>query len=92
MLEGKKNTKRVLSGKVVSDKMDKTVVVETQRTYRHLLLGKTMKSLKKYKVHDEANVAKVGDRIEFFEGRPVSKSKYMYLERVVKQSSTIKKD
>ena len=72
--------------------MDKTIVVNSQRTYRHVLLGKTIRSLKKYKVHDEANKAKVGDLVEFYEGRPVSKSKYMYLERVVKENSTVKKD
>jgi len=92
MVEGKKNQKSFLSGIVISDKMDKTVVVKSQRTYRHTLLGKTMRSLKKYKVHDEANIAKVGDRVEFYEGRPVSKSKYMYLGRVVKQNSATKKD
>lgn len=90
-MEDKKNRKKFLSGVVISDKMDKTVVVKTQRTYRHALLGKTMRSLKKYKVHDESNAAKVGDTIEFYEGKPVSKTKYMYLERVVEKDSAVKK-
>ncbi len=91
MVEGKKSQKRLLSGVVVSDKMDKTVVVKLQRTYKHPLLGKTMRSFKKYKVHDEANEAKQGDLVEFYEGRPVSKTKYMYLGRVIKQASVAKK-
>lgn len=92
MAEGKKSLKRVMSGVVVSDKMDKTVVVKSERTYKHPRLGKTMRSYKNYKVHDENGVAKVGDVIEFYEGRPVSKTKYMYLERVVKENTAARQD
>ncbi len=77
--------KRLFRGKVVSDKMDKTVVVEFERTYKHPRTKKIMKAAKKYKVHDEGKQAKVGDVVEFYEGRPVSKTKYMYLSRVVGQ-------
>ena len=87
MVATKKSLKKVLFGTVVSDKMDKTVVVKPERTLRHPLLGKTMRSLKNYKVHDEKNEAKVGDQIEFYEGKPSSKTKYMYLGRVVKPGS-----
>lgn len=73
-----------LVGKVVSDAMEKTVVVTSERTYRHPLLNKVMRITKKYKVHDEQQQANVGDIVEFFEGRPVSKTKFMYLARVVK--------
>ena len=90
MAEDKKIQERLMSGIVVSDKMDKTVVVKVERTFRHPLLGKTMRSLKNYKVHDEGNQAKVGDLVEFYEGRPVSKTKYMYLGRVVKQNAVAK--
>lgn len=76
--------KSVLTGKVVSDKMDKTILVEYERTYKSVLTNKIMRSVKKYKVHDEREEAKVGDMVEFFEGRPVSKTKYMYLARVVR--------
>lgn len=79
--------KRVYSGVVVSDKMDKTIVVEFKRDYIHGLLGKVMRATKKYKVHDEKELAKVGDIIEFCEGRPVSKTKFMYLLRVVKSNT-----
>ena len=82
-----KQVRRVLIGQVVSDKMDKTVVVRTERVYSHPLLKKTVRSFKKYKVHDAAGLAKLGDRVEFFEGRPVSKTKYMYLQRVLESNS-----
>ena len=87
MAENKKSPRSLMTGTVVSDKMDKTVVAKTERTYKHPSLGKTMRVLKKYKVHDEDNIAKVGDVIEFYEVRPLSKTKYMYLERVVKQNT-----
>lgn len=92
MAEDKKSLKRVMSGVVVSDKMDKTVVVSSERTYKHSRLGKTMRASKKYKVHDEDNVAKVGDVVEFYEGKPASKSKYMYLERVVKEKAAARQN
>jgi len=81
---------KLYTGVVVSDKMHKTIVVVTERSYKHKLLDKVMRAYKKYKVHDEKEIAKAGDRVEFFEGRPVSKTKYMYLERVVKPSSVDK--
>jgi len=77
--------KKVLKGKVVSVKMEKTATVEILRTYRHELVGKVMKSKKKYQVHDEKQECKVGDIVEIYEGRPVSKTKYMYLLRVVSE-------
>ena len=79
--------KRVYTGIVVSDKMDKTVVVKTERTFMQKEFSKIMRSIKKYKVHDEKELAKVGDVIEFFEGKPVSKTKYMYLKQVIKQAA-----
>jgi small subunit ribosomal protein S17 len=87
MAEVIKNQKRVWSGVVISDKMDKTIVVGTERTFRHQLLGKTMRSTKNYKVHDESGQAKVGDLVEFYEGRPISKTKYMYLGRIIKHNA-----
>ncbi|MCX5925292.1 MAG: 30S ribosomal protein S17 [Candidatus Dependentiae bacterium] len=75
--------RRVLSGKVVSDKMDKTIVVKTVSTFMDPLFHKIRKKNKNYKVHDEQGLAKSGDLVEFYEGRPVSKSKYMYLARVI---------
>jgi small subunit ribosomal protein S17 len=77
--------KKLIIGEVVSDKMDKTIVIKVLRSFRHPLLQKVMKSFKKYKVHDENEVAQVGDIVEVFEGRPLSKTKHLYLDRVVKQ-------
>lgn len=85
MAHAEQKEKRALfSGEVVSDKMDKTVVVKVERTYTHPVFHKIMRTNKKYKVHDAQEQAKMGDIVEFFEGRPVSKTKYMYLARVVK--------
>ena len=89
MVSEQKSTigKKILTGTVISDKMQKTVVVEVERTFRHPLFNKTVRVKRKYKVHDEQGLAKVGDIVAFYEGRPVSKTKYMYLERVVGSSS-----
>lgn len=77
-------TSQLYIGEVVSDKMNKTIVVRVSRTYTDQTFHKVMRSSKKYKVHDEKEQAKIGDKVEFFEGRPVSKTKYMYLSRVLK--------
>ncbi len=87
-METKKEKKQTLVGEVVSDAMDKTVVVKTERTFMHPQFHKTIRVQKKYKVHDAEETAKVGDIIEFYEGRPVSKTKYMYLARVLQASKT----
>ena len=65
----------VLKGVVVSDKMDKTIVVSVSRFIKHPLYGKFYKVSKKYKVHDEENKYKVGDQVEIVETRPISKDK-----------------
>jgi len=67
--------KRVLQGVVVSDKNDKTIVVQVERRYTHPLLKKTVRRTKKYHAHDEQNSFKVGDRGAIQEGRPISKNK-----------------
>ncbi len=67
--------KRILHGVVVSDKNDKTVVVEVERRYTHPLFKKTVRRSKKYHAHDEANAAKLGDRVQIIEGAPISKNK-----------------
>jgi small subunit ribosomal protein S17 len=74
---------KTLRGQVVSDKMDKTVVVKVESSYMHPKLKKVMRTSKKYKVHDNDQVARVGDMVDIYEGRPKSKTKYMYLARVV---------
>jgi small subunit ribosomal protein S17 len=70
-----KKSNKVLKGVVVSDKMDKTVVVNVTRFVEHKKYGKRIKMTKKYKAHDEANSKKVGDKVEIEETRPISKDK-----------------
>jgi small subunit ribosomal protein S17 len=70
-------------GIVVSDKMDKTIVVKIERKAMHPLYGKTVKITKKYKAHDEENVAKVGDKVLITETRPLSRDKRWRLVRVI---------
>jgi small subunit ribosomal protein S17 len=72
-----------LVGEVVSDRMDKTVVVKVERTFKHPQYGKVVKRFKKYKAHDEANSAKMGDLVEIVECRPLSKTKHMILNKIV---------
>jgi small subunit ribosomal protein S17 len=67
--------KRILQGTVVSDKNDKTIVVEVERRYTHPLYKKVVRRSKKYHAHDENNQAKVGDRVRIQETAPISKSK-----------------
>ena len=78
---------KMMIGEVVSDKMDKTIVVITERTFEEPRLHKVMRASKKYKVHDEEGRAKEGDVVEFYEGRPRSKDKYMYLSRIIRTKS-----
>jgi len=66
---------RILKGVVVSDKMQKTVVVSVSRLIKHPLYGKFYKVSKKYKAHDENNEHKIGDTVEIIETRPISKDK-----------------
>lgn len=79
--------KKSMVGKVTSDKMDKTIVVQVERSFVDPRLDKVMRISKKYKVHDEKNHAKEGDVVEICEGKPQSKEKYMYLVRVVKSQN-----
>lgn len=79
--------KRLLQGVVVSDKMQKTIVVKVDRRVKHHQYLKYLMLSKKYKVHDEKREAKVGDRVEIIESRPVSRHKKWALRRVLERSS-----
>ena len=70
-----KEQRKQLVGHVSSDKMDKTVVVEVQRTVRHRRYGKVLRRVKKYKAHDEQNECKTGDQVRIIEARPLSREK-----------------
>ena len=68
-------TKRVLKGKVVSSKGNKTIVVEVKRKFQHPFYGKVISRSKKYHAHDEMNEYKVGDLVSIVESKPISKQK-----------------
>jgi small subunit ribosomal protein S17 len=82
-------TKAEITGVVVSDKMDKSVVVAVQRQIRDALYGKTQKRTSKFVAHDEANDAKVGDRVAIVEARPMSRRKRWVVIRVVEKAKVI---
>ncbi len=75
--------KRNYVGLVTSDKMDKTVVAVVSNIVKHPLYKKYIKKSKKFKIHDENNIAKVGDRVMFIETRPLSKDKRWNLKKVL---------
>ena len=70
-----RNLRKVMIGTVVSDKMDKTVVVAVETSVRHKVYKKTVKRTYKLKAHDEENACKVGDKVKVMETRPLSKDK-----------------
>ncbi|MFC1854526.1 30S ribosomal protein S17 [Candidatus Dependentiae bacterium] len=82
--------RKALEGIVISDAMDKTIVVKVVRTYRHPFLGKTIRVAKKYHAHDENGQAKVGDTVRIEECRPLSKSKKTVLVNVVGAAEGLK--
>lgn len=73
-------------GKVISDKMDKTIVVAVESHYKHPLYNKILKRMKKYKAHDSEENAKTGDVVRISETRPFSKTKRWRLEKVIKKA------
>jgi small subunit ribosomal protein S17 len=84
-----RNNRKVLVGRVVSDKMDKTITVLVETYKKHPLYGKRVKYSKKYKAHDENNVAKVGDIVKIMETRPLSATKRFRLVEVVEKTVII---
>ncbi|AIQ71216.1 MULTISPECIES: 30S ribosomal protein S17 [Paenibacillus] len=84
-----RNARKVLIGKVVSDKMDKTIVIAVETYKKHNLYHKRIKSTKKFKAHDEENVAKIGDIVKVMETRPLSKDKRWRLVEVVEAAVII---
>ncbi|MBY4898369.1 30S ribosomal protein S17 [Cupriavidus sp. AU9028] len=81
--------RRTLVGRVVSDKMDKTVTVLIENRVKHPLYGKYVLRSKKYKAHDELNQYKEGDKVEIQEGRPISRSKSWVVSRLVEAARVI---
>ena len=84
-----RNTRKFFQGTVVSDKMDKTIVVSVDSFGIHPIYKKRVKKSTKFHVHDENNTAKVGDVVKFMETRPLSKTVNYILVEVVKVKETV---
>ncbi|MFO7753203.1 MAG: 30S ribosomal protein S17 [Desulfobacteraceae bacterium] len=81
-----KGSRKELLGKVISDKMDKSVVVRVENFVKHKVYKKYIKRYKKYMAHDEQNQCREGDRVKIIETRPLSKNKYFRVKEVVKKA------
>ena len=84
--ETKRNERKVRVGKVVSDKMQKTIVVAIEELVQHKLYKKAVKRTVKFKVHDENEEAHIGDRVSIMETRPLSKEKRWRLVKIVEKA------
>ena len=82
-----KERRKVLIGRVVSDKMDKTIVVTVESAKRHPLYGKIVRRSKKFKAHDEHNRATIGDTVEIIESMPLSKQKRWALTEILEKAT-----
>jgi small subunit ribosomal protein S17 len=80
-------TDKTYTGKVVSNKMDKTVVVAITRQFKHPVYKKTVRKVAKFKVHDEKNECRVGDDVKIIETRPVSKDKRWLVLEILKKAA-----
>ena len=81
-----RNLRKVMIGTVVSNKMDKTIVVAVQTSVKHPIYGKIVKRTYKLKAHDEENVCQIGDKVKVMETRPLSKDKRWRLVEVVEKA------
>ena len=89
MSEDTRNSRKVIQGRVVSDKMEKTIVVVTETYKNHPVYGKRVRYSKKYKAHDEKNEAKIGDVVKIMETRPLSATKRFRLLEVIQKADII---
>ena len=85
-----RNSRKVRIGYVVSDKMEKTIVVELEDRVKHPLYGKIMRRTERVKAHDETNTAGVGDRVRIMETRPLSASKRYRLVEVLERAKSVR--
>ncbi|WP_127842551.1 30S ribosomal protein S17 [Actinomyces wuliandei] len=81
-----RNHRKVRRGYVVSDKMDKTIVVLVEEHYKHALYGKVVRRSKKFKAHDEHNEAGIGDLVSIMETRPLSATKHFRLVEIIEKA------
>lgn len=84
-----RNMRKLQVGKVVSNKMDKTVVVAIETLVRHPLYGKIVKKTKRFKAHDEENQCRVGDKVRVMETRPLSKEKRWRVIEILEREQQI---
>ncbi|MCH7781942.1 30S ribosomal protein S17 [candidate division KSB1 bacterium] len=82
----KRNQRKVRTGIVASDKMDKTIVVKVERKIKHPMYGKYIKRTNKFRVHDQENACNVGDFVKIAETRPLSKSKRWRLVEILEKA------
>jgi len=82
-MQGRKKT---LEGRVISDKMNKTVVVSVDRLYRHRRYKKVIRAVKKYKAHDEENTCRIGDLVRIVESRPISREKRWVVQEILERA------
>ncbi len=84
-----KERRKVMTGRVVSDKMAKTVIVEVEHTYRHPLYGKVVRRSHRFKAHNEEPLAKLGDTVKVIESRPLSREKRWRVSEIVQRGVVV---
>jgi small subunit ribosomal protein S17 len=88
-MEPKAANKRKMVGVVIKDRMDKTVVVEVEKRYKHGMYQKYLSTKTRCKAHDEQNVAKIGDQVLIVEARPLSKEKRWVVKKIIKKEVVV---
>ncbi len=86
---GGRGRRKVMTGRVVSDKMTKTVIVEIEHTRRHPLYGKVVKRANRFKAHNEEPLAKLGDLVKIIESRPLSREKHWRVHEIVQRGEVV---
>ncbi len=87
-MPGERSTKqRTKTGRVSSNKMNKTVVVEVELVTRHRLYGRTLRRTRSFKAHDENNRCEIGDTVLFAESRPISKDKHWVVQQILRRGT-----
>ncbi len=81
-----RSNRKIRVGKVISDKMDKTIVIKTERTMKHPLYGRVIKTFSKFYAHDEKNEARAGDLVRIMETRPLSATKRWRLVEILEKA------
>jgi len=81
-----KEQKRILIGRVLSNRMDKTIVIQVERQRRHRVYGKVVTERKRYKAHDEDNACQIGDLVKVIEARPMSREKRWVVTEILEKA------